>query len=172
MIKRENEEPAPQLSPKEMLTAYLEKWKIRKSPERYSVLEAASRQTGLFTIAQLYDYMLGVMHFHLSKATVYSALEVLTQAGIVVEHMFDTHGTRFEWALGRTTFNYMICTRCGRITPIVDPSFDRAVKLVRTPRLHVTHSKTYVYGVCAACVSKERKINRKQQAKDNDTRKS
>ena len=163
MIKRENEEPAPQLSPKEMLTAYLEKWKIRKSPERYSVLEAASRQTGLFTIAQLYDYMLGVMHFHLSKATVYSAHRGITREILTV------HASS---GLGAGEFNYMICTRCGRITPIVDPSFDRAVKLVRTPRLHATHSKTYVYGVCATCVSKERKRNRKQQAKDNETRKS
>lgn len=162
-----------EMSPKERLTRYTESEGLRNTAERYAVLEAVTRQKGLFTALEIYRYLLSEMSFHVSVATVYAALDVITEAGIIVEHFFGRRGAKYELTGDRTTFNYMICSSCGRITPIKDPSYERAVKLVRTPRLHVTHSKTYVYGICATCASnRKKKLKEKLQQKDNGKRKS
>ncbi len=144
---------------------------LKKSQERYVVLDAAQKIDGLFTAADLHSFLTGGMNFHLSLATVYSTLELLTQCGITVKHCLSANSVKFEYAYGRTSFSYTICSKCGRISHVHDKTLDRAVAAVKTPRFHFDFYKTYIYGVCAACARKEKSKLRKIKNQDkNETR--
>lgn len=143
------------------LTEYLLNNGLKKSQERYVVLDAAQKTEGLFTVAELHRFITENMTFHLSLATVYSSLELLTQCGITVEHFLSAKSVMFEYAYGKTAFKYTICSKCGRMTPVHDRTLDRAVAAVKTPRLHYNFYKTYIYGICASCARKEKSKLRK-----------
>ena len=83
----ENEEP--KISAHQAFTDYLIKNGLKKSQERYAILDAASKMEGMFTAGDVYSFMLNSVKFHLSLATVYSTLELLSQCGIVVEHFLS-----------------------------------------------------------------------------------
>ena len=150
------------------LTEYLTERGLKKSRERYMVLEAACRADGMFTAADIHDYITATMNFHLSLSTVYSTLELLTTCGIMVEHFLSPRNVKFEYALGRTAFKYMICSDCGKITAIHDRTIDRVISAVKTPRLHVKYYKTYIYGTCASCAKKEKNKLRKTNLQDKN----
>lgn len=160
----------PQLSPEETLTQYLTLNGLRRSLERYAVLEAVGQMEGLFTVADLYAHINGDMNFRISLAAVYSTLDLLTDCRLVVKHVLSSEGARFEYAYGKRSFSYMICSKCGRITPVNDRGLVRTLSSVKTPRMHVTHYKTYIYGICASCASKEKARQRKIKA-NKETRK-
>ncbi len=155
-------------------TDFLVKNGLKKSQERYVVLEAAQKIDGLFTAADLHRFLTESMNFHLSLTTVYSTLELLTRCGIMVEHWLSAKSAKsvkFEYAYGRTSFKYTICSKCGRISHVHDKTLDRAVAAVKTPRFHFNFYKTYIYGVCAACARKEKSKLRKIKNQDkNETR--
>ena len=60
----------------EVFTEYLVNNGLKKSQERYVVLEAAGKMNGLFTAAELHTYLVNNMNFHLSPATVYSSIKL------------------------------------------------------------------------------------------------
>lgn len=151
----------------EAFTEYLVNNGLKKSQERYAVLEAAGKINRLFTAAELHSFITGSMSFHLSLATVYSSLDLLDKCGIIVRHFLSSESVVFEYAYGKTSFKYAICSKCGRITPLHDRSLDRAVSVVKTPRLHFNYYKTYIYGVCASCARKEKSKLRKIKNQNN-----
>lgn len=159
----------------EAFTKYLEANGLKKSQERYAILDAARHTKGMFTAADLHKHITQDLNFHVSLATIYSTLEILAECRIVVEHFLSPKSVNFEYAYGRQAFKYMICSKCGKITPINDRNLDRTVSTVKTPRLHFYFYKTYIYGICATCArtekSKLRKIKDKIR-KNETTRKS
>ena len=147
----------------DVFTEYLVNNGLKKSQERYVVLEAVGKMNGLFTAAELHTYLVNNMNFHLSPATVYSSIKLLLECGIMVEHFLfpSSKSVLFEYAYGKTSFKYAVCSKCGRISPIHDRALDRAVSVVKTPRLHFNFYKTYIYGICASCARKEKSKLRK-----------
>ena len=92
----------------EVFTEYLVNNGLKKSQERYVVLEAAGKMNGLFTAAELHTYLVNNMNFHLSPATVYSSIKLLLQCGILVGHFLSSKSVMFEYAYGKTSFKYAI----------------------------------------------------------------
>lgn len=165
-------EPNIQYPPEVALTNYLSDHNLKKSRERYVVLEAVKDKGEIFTAAELHDYI-EKTQFHLSLATVYSSLRLFVKCGIVVEHLVQADSVRFEYAYGKTAFKYMVCSHCGRITPLADTAIDRAMAAAKTPRMHPSYYKAYIFGICASCARKEKARLRKiKQQNTDDTRKS
>ena len=57
--------------------SYLRMCKMRRTPERYAVIDAVHQTDGIFTVDQIYNHIVGKMNFHLSLATTYNTLDLL-----------------------------------------------------------------------------------------------
>ena len=135
------------------LTDFLQNNHLRKTPERYAILEKAVELSAHFGVDQLHNAMESA-GYHVSRATVYNTLELLCEAGILTRHLFATNQARYEVARG--SHLHLICRRCGAIREVDEP--DLTSRLLSEPYgdFIPEYSSTIVYGICGECQAKSR----------------
>ncbi len=93
---------------------YLHEQKLKFTPERALILDAALRKQGLFEPEQLVADLKNAGH-QASRATVYRTLNHLQDAGILKQVFFDNKQSYFEVIAGRQVHDYLICVATGRV---------------------------------------------------------
>ncbi len=104
---------------------YLHGEKLKFTPERAMILDAALRKTGLFEAEQLVADLKQIGH-RVSRATVYRTLNHLHDAGILKQVFFDNKQSYYEVIAGRQAYDYLICVETGKV---IEFSSDKLKKL-------------------------------------------
>lgn len=87
-----------------------------------------------------------------SKATVYRALGVLVEAGILEQHDFGESHKVFELSEGRDHHDHCMCTRCGKIIEFhSDEMEDLQERVAASLGFHPTHHSQKIFGICKDC---------------------
>lgn len=121
MVKGVKKQPSLYDQAKEVLDKKIEELGLRKTIERYKILEEIYRRDDHFEIEDLYMAMLD-QNFNVSKATVYNVVELLTDIGLVTRHNFgNNNAARYEKAFGRRQHSHVICTVCDKVVEFCDP---------------------------------------------------
>jgi Fur family ferric uptake transcriptional regulator len=105
---------------KDILTNYIEKNQLRKTPERFSILEMIYENDGHFDAEQLYINIRN-KNINVSRATVYNTLEVLVASELVTKHQFGSNHAVYERAYGSRQHDHLICVECGEVFEFCDP---------------------------------------------------
>lgn len=124
---------------------------LRQTPERIEIMRSALTCEGHFDADILYS-RLEQSGYHVSRATLYSTLGLLCDAGLIRKLLFDTHQARYE--LASSTHSHLICTCCGKIIEIDLSNFDDALKKVRSDGFSPVYASTCIYGLCNECAYK------------------
>lgn len=133
---------------KEILALELEKRGLRKTTERFTILEAIYNRDDHFVVEDLYDYLVK-MNFHVSRATVYNTLDVLVESGLVRKHRFQGDGAIFEKALGFRQHGHLICIECNKIKEFCDPRLQAIQDSVgQALGFNITDQALVFYGHC------------------------
>jgi Fur family ferric uptake transcriptional regulator len=93
---------------------YLHGQKLKFTPERALILDAALRRAGLFEAEALVTDVKQRGH-GVSRATVYRTLAHLHDAGILKQVFFDNKQSYYEVIAGRQAYDYLICVETGRV---------------------------------------------------------
>src|SRR2546426_12652112 len=93
---------------------YLHNHKLKFTPERAMILDAALRKDGLFEPDELVSHLKKLGH-RVSRATVYRTLAHLQDAGILKQVFFDNRQSYYEVIAGRQAYDYLICVATGRV---------------------------------------------------------
>lgn len=136
----------------ESFCAFLKEKGMRKTPERFEILRVALSLKEHFDTDMLYN-ALEKEGYHVSRATVYSTLDLLTQSGIVRKLLFDTHQARFETA--GPLHSHLVCTSCGKIREINSPEGAKDLSETVFPGFTTAYVSTCVYGICDECLKSE-----------------
>lgn len=142
---------------------YLKSKGLRKTPERYKILDKIYSINDHFDVDSLY---LSLEHeaYHVSRATVYNTVDLLCECGLVRKHQFGNQQAQYEKVGGAVNHQHLICTECGKIKEVKDPEFLGYMNSKKYPAFSTNYFSLYVYGICNSCarkLKKEAKMNQK-----------
>ncbi len=134
------------------LTSFLKEKKMRRTPERYAILDMVLRMNKHFYIETICRAMAD-SNFRVSRATVYNTIELFTEAGIVRRHRFGNEPAQFEKIVDTAAANHqhLVCTKCGKVKEIKDPALLKALSQRRYQAFTPEYFQFYVYGTCSQC---------------------
>lgn len=155
------EEKYREISVRQKLAQFLESRKMRKTSERFTILDKIYSSSAHVEVVALHNAMLSD-GYRVSIATVYNTLNLLVEAGLVRRINLGDGVARYERITATNNHHHLICTRCGKVKEM------KAVELVgdllsRKPRsFEPAYFTLYIYGLCSRCAKQERDMRRKE----------
>ena len=149
--------PTPRNSSKtarKTLEDYLAEHRLRQTPERFAILDKALKMPRHFSAAELCR-ALADDTFIVSRATVYSTLNILVDSGVLQRVIVDGRTTRYTIVAKNATSNiYLVCTECGKIKTVKDERFNAVMRAKRYSAFTLSHYSLNIYGTCNECARK------------------
>ena len=148
---------------KAVLTQYIESRGLRKTQERYAILEAVYGFNEPFSIEDLSNALMEKCQVTLP--TLYRTLDLFITLGLVIRHT-QKDVQHYEKCYGEKGFFQMVCVHCGKTIPFKSAALVEALRDSKYPRFRPVNATVCVFGSCAACNSRlareQKKIERQR----------
>ena len=127
---------------------FLKKKMYRNTQERFFVLEKLAELDRHFSADELY-IIINSSGLKISRATIYSTLDLLTKCNILTKHRFQGESAHFELSSRKPNHDHLICVECGHIIEFNEEQLDNIGKNVCN-RFDFTPMKysMQIFGVC------------------------
>ncbi|KXK39675.1 MAG: transcriptional repressor [Saprospiraceae bacterium] len=133
---------------KTIFSTHLEKYALRKTPERYAILEEIYRRNDHFDAEALYIHMKN-QNYRVSRATVYNTLELLVSCDLITKHQFGKNLAQYEKSYGFKQHDHLICLDCGEVLEFCDPRVQQIKTMIGDILgFEITHHSLNLYGKC------------------------
>jgi Fur family transcriptional regulator, ferric uptake regulator len=133
---------------KQILTDYLQKKQLRRTPERYVILEEIYDINTHFDVDSLYLQMKSKNH-NVSRATIYNSLEHFLECGLITKHQFGKNQAMFEKSYSYKQHDHLICNDCGEVLEFCDPRIQQIQSMMgQLLNFEITSHSLNLFGKC------------------------
>ena len=150
---------------KKIFADYLDKHAMRKTPERFAILDKIYSIKGHFDVETIYNMLLED-NYHVSKATIYNNIGLLLDCKLVTRHQFGGNTTQYEKSYNTGIHNHIICTKCGMVREFTDTNIKRAIQNKHLRDFTIESYTLYIYGICDKCKRQEEVIMAEKTGKE------
>jgi Fur family transcriptional regulator, ferric uptake regulator len=135
----------------ERFRAFLGERSLRFTAVREQVAAAVLRRRGHFDVDEVVaELRRGGLRA--SRATVYRALPLLEQAGLIAATVGRRERQRYERVLGRSHHDHLFCTRCQRLVEFEYEAFEVLQREVAEKYgFKLTGHSHQLFGLCPDC---------------------
>ena len=141
---------------KNIFSAYLERKQLRKTTERYTILEEIYKRDDHFEAENLFSFF-KKKKFNISRATVYNTLELLVSCDLVKKHQFGKNLAQYEKSYGYKQHDHIICVDCKKVVEFCDPRIQNIKSMMgELLNFKITHHSLNMYGICGSCQKKRK----------------
>jgi Fur family ferric uptake transcriptional regulator len=134
-----------------VFTDYLHKRSLRITDVREAIVRAALERSGHFQVEDLVEDIRKAGH-EVSKATVYRAMPLLVESGIVQPTDVSADRRHFEATFGREHHDHLICSHCHGVVEFYFEAFEMLQREVAAKYDFVLTDHIHeLIGVCGTC---------------------
>jgi Fur family ferric uptake transcriptional regulator len=131
---------------KQIFTEYLGSHSMRKTPERFAILDEIYSREGHFDIEVLFKYM-NDKKYRVSRATLYNTMELLIDCRLVVRHKFGHRQAQYEKAYQTGQHDHLIDIETGAVLEFSDPRINEIIENVcEENNFAIHHYSLYIFG--------------------------
>ncbi|MDR3193974.1 MAG: transcriptional repressor [Tannerella sp.] len=146
---------------RDKFNAYLEEKGLRRTTERYAILECICLTGGHFDVESLLQ-IIAENHFRVSRASIYNTLELLKDAGLIIRHQFTSQLVRYELKGAALTHHHVVCYYCGSVSEIRNEKVNITADY-RIPKFTPEYHTLYIYGMCSKCKFRLKKSQKEKK---------
>jgi Fur family ferric uptake transcriptional regulator len=130
------------------LRSYLRENNLRFTTERVIILEEIFSSPPHFDAEQLFIQIRN-KHQHISRATVYRTLDLLSQIGIIKKENLGKGYASYELNLNIPHHDHMICVECGKVVEFVDEVIEKRQKEISEKYgMEMIRHQLQIFGRC------------------------
>ena len=130
---------------------FLHSRSLRATGLREDIVRVALERGGHFDVDELV-LELRSRGVEASRATVYRALPLLLEAGILQPTVGAKDRKRYELAEGREHHDHLVCTACGRVVEVHVPEFEELQRGIAEQHGFVLTGHSHeLFGLCGPC---------------------
>jgi len=125
---------------------------LRLTPHREAVCEALFNCPGHICAEHILDAVEAHRpHLEMNKTTVYRTLDLLLEAGLVIEHRCADGRAQYEPA-SRGRHSHLICRQCGELVDLDGQTVAALREGLRARHGFYAELESYpIFGLCATC---------------------
>lgn len=152
---------------KNIFSHYLGENKLRRTPERYAILEEIYSRNDHFDAETLYLHM-KKNNYNISRATVYNTLDLLVSCDLIKKHQFGNSQTQYEKAYHYRQHDHLICLDCKEVLEFCDPRIQQIQsKIGELLEFKIQSHSLILYANCERINCPNRNRIKRKKAKTN-----